>query len=382
MTRTRILTILTAGCLIAASCAGSDEASDTTVVSTDSTDVSVKTGPSATDSGVSDPVDTDPVDTDPAESEPEIEAPPETEPPPATEAPPSTEASAELPIDAQAITVQPRGTDALVSTQSFDDTVAAAVAAIEGNENLTLVATIDHSVNANAAGLALPPTTELIFGNPALGTPIIALEPTAGIDLPQKMLIVEDLDGTVTVSWNRSDYLASRHGLSLAVAEQLATINDALRSLGTIAAAAPADAAPIESVTVVGEGEGLVETTAPGTARDATDRLLAAIEGNENLTLVAEVDHAANATGAGLELTPVIEVIFGNPAAGTPLMLASRSVGIDLPQKMLFIEDGDSVRIVYNDPDFIAKRHKIDRDAALLTAVTEALEDLALAAAG
>ena len=88
------------------------------------------------------------------------------------------------------------------------------------------------------------------------------------------------------------------------------------------------------------------------------------------------------AAAAGLELGPTIEVIFGNPALGTPLMFASRTVGIDLPQKMLFIEDGDSVRIIYNDPDFIAKRHRIDRDVALLTTVSDALAGLSAAAAG
>ncbi len=362
MTRTRTVSLLAASCLIAVSCAGSDSADDS--VAPASTAPAETVAPTETDA----PADT--------------EAPTESSAPAATDAPTETDPAPELPTEAQPITVQPRGTDALVSTQSFDDTVAAAVAAVEGNENLTLVANIDHSANADAAGFELPPTTELIFGNPALGTPLMALEPTTGIDLPQKMLIVEDLDGTVTVSWNRTEYLASRHGLSTAVAEQLTTIDGALLALGIAATASPAETAPIESVTVVGEREGLVETTAPGTAREAADRLLAAIDGNENLTLVAEIDHAANAASAGQELTPIIEVIFGNPALGTPLMLASRTVAIDLPQKMLFIEDGDSVRIIYNDPEFVAKRHKIDTDVAVLATIAEALVGLSVAAAG
>ena len=106
---------------------------------------------------------------------------------------------------------------------------------------------------------------------------------------------------------------------------------------------------------------------------------LYADNGNGRLAPATEVLYDG---AAGVELGPIIEVIFANPASGTPMMLASRSVGIDLPQKMLFIEDGDSVRIIHNDPDFIAKRHKIDRDVALLATVSAALEDLASAAAG
>ena len=346
MIRTRTISLLAATCLIAAACA-SDDAPETAAPTTDA----------------------------PADSAPASE-------PPATDAPVTSEATPELPTEAQPITVQPRGTNAFVSTQSFDDTVASVVTAIDGNEALTLVATIDHTANAASVDIELPPTTELIFGNPALGTPLMQLEATTGIDLPQKMLIVEDLDGTVSVLWNRSEYLASRHGLSDAVDEQLTTIDGALRGLGGVAAGVAEDAEMIESVTVVGEREGIVETTAPGTAREAADRLLAAIDGNENLGLVAEIDHGANAADAGLELAPTIEIIFGNPALGSQLMLASRSVAIDLPQKMLFIEDGDSVRILYNDAEYVASRHKIDEDVEVVATVNGALAMLAEAAAG
>lgn len=377
MHRTRTVALFAATCLFAVSCSSDDATSDV-AESTTPVATSASTEPAATDATV----DTEPTATDaPTDSEPTGTQPTATEAPADTE-PPATDAAAELPTDAQPITVQPRGTDAFVSTQSFDDTVAGAVAAIEGNEAITLVATIDHSANAAAAGIELPPTTELIFGNPALGTPLMQLENSVGIDLPQKLLVVEDLDGTVTVMWNRSEYLASRHGLSDAVTEQLTTIDGALQSIGRAATGSADDAAPIESITVVGEFEGLVETTTSGTARDAADRLLAAIDANDGLSLVAEIDHGANATAAGLELPATIEVIFGNPSLGSPLMLASRSIAIDLPQKMLFIEDGDGVRILYNDPAFLAKRHKIDDDVEVIATISGALDSLSTAAAG
>ena len=127
---------------------------------------------------------------------------------------------------------------------------------------------------------------------------------------------------------------------------------------------------------------GLLETRATGTARDAADRLINAIEANENLRLIAQVDHAAGATSVGLDLRPTIEVFFGNPKLGTPLMQVAPTVGIDLPQKMLFIEEGDGVRVLYNDPAYLAERHGLPADTPQLAVVGGALAKLAEVASG
>ena len=268
----------------------------------------------------------------------------------------------------------------LTSTRSFDETVSAAVAAIEGDAALTLVATVDHAANAAAAGLELPPTTELIFGNPELGTQLMLEANAAGLDLPQKMLFVEDESGGVRVYWNDPSYLSSRYGLGPATVEVQGTIGGALTVLAQTAAGS--EEAPEYAFPTIGVGEGIVEVSASGTAREAADRLLAAIESNDALTLVTEVDHSANAASVGLELPPTIEVIFGNPELGTPLMRESRTAGLDLPQKMLFVEGDDGVTISYDDPAEIAQRHGIDTDAEPVPTITGALEMLASAAAG
>ena len=104
---------------------------------------------------------------------------------------------------------------------------------------------------------------------------------------------------------------------------------------------------------------GLIETIGTGTTQEASDRLVAAIEANEKLGLAARVDHAAGAQRVGLELTPTVEVFFGNPAAGTPLMHIAPTVAIDLPQKMLIIETDTGVRVLHNDPAYLAERHGI-----------------------
>ena len=130
-----------------------------------------------------------------------------------------------------------------------------------------------------------------------------------------------------------------------------------------------------------GEVEGLVTVQSANSVEDTLSKLEAALEENGLLT-VAVVDHSANAANAGLELPPTRLVIFGNPNVGTPLMQAGRTVAIDLPQKMLIYEDeaGD-VFVAYNDPQYLAERHGLSGVNEPLGMVSNALSNLANAAA-
>jgi uncharacterized protein (DUF302 family) len=78
---------------------------------------------------------------------------------------------------------------------------------------MTVFARIDHAAGAALAGLSLRPTEVLIFGNAKAGTPLMQSSPTIGIDLPLKMLVWEDADGKVWLSYNEPSWLAKRHGL-------------------------------------------------------------------------------------------------------------------------------------------------------------------------
>lgn len=128
---------------------------------------------------------------------------------------------------------------------------------------------------------------------------------------------------------------------------------------------------------------GLVETLGPDTTvAEAVARLTAAIEGNDKLRLMATVDHAAGAASVDLELPPTVELIFGNPALGTPLMQAARTAAIDLPQKIVITQADVGVRVLHNDPAYLATRHGIAPDTPQLAVVTGALQKLANLAAG
>jgi uncharacterized protein (DUF302 family) len=79
-------------------------------------------------------------------------------------------------------------------------------------KGIKLFALIDHSGEAEKAGLTMPPTKLLIFGNPKGGTPLMTAAPSVAIDLPLKILVAEDEAGQTWVSCNSPAYLQQRHG--------------------------------------------------------------------------------------------------------------------------------------------------------------------------
>jgi uncharacterized protein (DUF302 family) len=97
------------------------------------------------------------------------------------------------------------------SHHSVDETVAK-LEAILTSKGVTLFALVDHSGEAEKVGLKMPPTKLLIFGNPKAGTPLMLAAPSAAIDLPLKILVAEDSQGKVWISYNSPDYLKERHG--------------------------------------------------------------------------------------------------------------------------------------------------------------------------
>jgi uncharacterized protein (DUF302 family) len=87
------------------------------------------------------------------------------------------------------------------------------------------------------------------------------------------------------------------------------------------------------------------------------DRLTAAVTAR-GMPVLARIDHARAAAEVGLELRPTEVVLFGNPKAGTPLMQAVQTMGIDLPLKALVWQDEEGQTwLSYNEPIWLAVRH-------------------------
>jgi uncharacterized protein (DUF302 family) len=98
------------------------------------------------------------------------------------------------------------------SHHTVDETVENVEKALAG-KGVKLFALIDHSGEAEKARLHMRPTKLLIFGNPKAGTPLMVAVPSIAIDLPLKILIAEDAEGKVWISYNAPAYIQARHHL-------------------------------------------------------------------------------------------------------------------------------------------------------------------------
>ncbi len=103
--------------------------------------------------------------------------------------------------------------------------------------------------------------------------------------------------------------------------------------------------------------EGLITVASNLEPKETMDRLSAAVAAH-GMAIVARIDHAAAAAEAGLDLRPTEVLIFGNPRAGTPLMQAAQTMGIDVPLEALVWQDeAGRTWLSYNDPQWLAGRH-------------------------
>jgi uncharacterized protein (DUF302 family) len=109
------------------------------------------------------------------------------------------------------------------SNHSVDETVER-VKGILQSKGITLFALIDHSGEAEKVGMKMLPTKLLIFGNPKGGTPLMLAAPSIAIDLPLKILVWQDAQGKVWLSYNSPEYLKDRHGLPQDLLKNIAVV--------------------------------------------------------------------------------------------------------------------------------------------------------------
>jgi uncharacterized protein (DUF302 family) len=106
-------------------------------------------------------------------------------------------------------------------------------------------------------------------------------------------------------------------------------------------------------------GNGMVHLSSPYSVAETLQRLESVLK-VKNLTVFARVDHSGEAEKVGLKMRPAQLILFGSPKAGTPLMVASPTLAIDLPLKALAWEDAEGkVWLSYNTPDYLKRRHQI-----------------------
>ena len=107
---------------------------------------------------------------------------------------------------------------------------------------------------------------------------------------------------------------------------------------------------------------------------DTVSRITQLLE-SKGVKLFAVIDHSGEARAAGLELRDTKVVIFGNPAAGTPVMAAAPLAALDLPLKVLVWDDGGQTRLSYAGPDQLAARYGLSDELAARLAAIDTVTD-------
>ena len=118
---------------------------------------------------------------------------------------------------------------------------------------------------------------------------------------------------------------------------------------------------------------GIVTKSANCTVEEAVNKIKSLLV-SRGITLFAVIDHSGEAEAIGMKMPDTKLLIFGNPRGGTPLMLASPSVAIDLPLKLLVAANTDGkCSISYNSPQYLQQRHGLPNDLIQNIAIIEAL---------
>jgi uncharacterized protein (DUF302 family) len=135
------------------------------------------------------------------------------------------------------------------------------------------------------------------------------------------------------------------------------------------------NAAPSETPPSV---EGIATRPTPFTVEETVARLKEAIH-SRNLTLFAQIDHSDLARGVGLTMQEAHVLIFGNPKGGTPLMIASPLLALDLPLKVLVWQSADAqVWVSTTNVPYLSERYAIPQELAGNLAVVDAIMQQAL----
>lgn len=122
------------------------------------------------------------------------------------------------------------------------------------------------------------------------------------------------------------------------------------------------------------ENAHVVTKTASTSVTETGRRLLELLE-HAGATVFAVIDQAAAARTAGQELRETILVLFGDPAAGTPVMAAQPLAALDLPLRILIWDDNGTTRVSYLDPAALADRYGVDPELLAKLAVVHTLSD-------
>ncbi|WP_423822189.1 DUF302 domain-containing protein [Salinisphaera sp. SPP-AMP-43] len=262
------------------------------------------------------------------------------------------------------------GLDVAISDYQFDQTYQNLADRVD-RQNYYRVVSVDLAAEAADTDEDIRPTRVILYDDANRITPIIAADRRAGLDLPPAVLVYRDDDDNdnndnVGVAYNSSDYLAACY--------DVADAQDALDALESDQESLVADVAGNDisrqgRVDTLSEGQGLVDRTSDNDFDTTLDQLVEAIGDDNDLQLVAQIDHreAARQIGSMLDANddPSTLVIFNAGRPQARLIAGGQTVAVDLPVRMLVSQDTDGVvHINYSQPRYLEDRHDLDTDNA------------------
>ncbi|MDT0689170.1 DUF302 domain-containing protein [Salegentibacter sp. F188] len=270
------------------------------------------------------------------------------------------------------------GTRYSASNNEFDETYTGFKNAVNQNININILTEVDHAANAIATGRVLNPVSTVFFEYSQFEALLLVENPLVGLDLPIKMMFYQNENSEVFAVYNSVPYLTSRYGL-----EGSDHYNELATSLRDLANAATNAEVKFSANATVDFEEGITSLESAQNFSETFGALRSAISVNENLDIIAQVNHQATAAAENVEIPPSTLIIFSYPELEAQLMQESQTVALDLPQKILVWQDEEEVvHISYNDPDYLIQRHVLTGNSEELQQIVQILEDLASVASG
>ena len=260
------------------------------------------------------------------------------------------------------------------SNLSADESARRLLTIIKNNKSLGLVEHFKHHEMAASKGLALEKTHAIFFGNPKIGTPLIQKDQLIALDLPQKIITLDQGKNSYIYRLSTS-YLADKYAVSF---NDLSTMTGALDGLSQ--KIADNQNRGMEDPDIE-EHQGIITLNSNKTFEKAVEAIQQQIKNAQSINFMAELDHQKNAASVDMNLRPTHIIMFGNPQVGIPLMQKNRSVAVELPMKLLIFKDenGD-VKVAYNDMQFIFNRYNTNLKENYGAKINEILKKIASSA--
>jgi len=222
---------------------------------------------------------------------------------------------------------------------------------------------IDHSRLGAQVESYMPPAKVLIFSDKKLESELLKRNQLAGLDLPLRVLAYEsEPNGPSKIIYNSYDYLASRYGLNPSDATRALFENSVSLALSGIN---PANIATFSQDQM--QPDGIVTLDSPFDFDETYNRVLAAINSQNDTTVFASIDFQSQVQDFGVDIPPTKLILFGAPGPGATAMRNAPTLGLDaFCQKFLVWQDDQQVvHLSFNDLLRVAERQDVNKSLPL-----------------